>query len=83
MLPGAVIYLTAAGTGQVTQSGACALCFTARGGGKYKGLKQVIFSICIFQQSLFVILRSDFTFSMKAILLTLFCYDFFLVHMNL
>lgn len=81
MLPGAVIYLTAAGTGQVTQSGVCALCFTAWGGGKYKGLKQVIFSICIFQE--FVILRSDFTFSMKAIFLTLFCYNFFLVHMNL
>lgn len=29
MLPGAVIYLTAAGAGQITQSGVCALFFTA------------------------------------------------------
>lgn len=65
MLPEAVIYLTAAGTVKMTQAGVCAFCFTAQRGGKYKGLEQVIVSICIFQESLFVILRSDFTFSVK------------------
>lgn len=72
MLPEAVIYVTAAGTRQVNQTGACTLCMTAQGDGKCHGLKWAVFSICIFQESLFVILRSDFTFSKKAIFLILF-----------
>lgn len=44
----------------------------AQGDRKYQGLKQAVFSICIFHKSLFVILRSDFVFSKRAYFLTLF-----------